>query len=419
MLKIQEKDSNYLAKIDVIKEIRKHNNADKLQIITIDGNNVITDLSSKVGDRIVYCPIESQLSDKFLNKNNLYEEKTLNSTVDSKGYFNKQGRVRCISLRGEKSEGVCFPISLLENTYNIDLSNVENEQYFDTINNELFIKKYLPPLSRNSGTGKQQKKENVASTIVEGQFNFHTSTPNLEKCINSIDLNNYVYITQKLHGTSAIFSKILCKKKFNLFQKILMFFGKKYIMSEYKRIYSSRTVIKSDNNNSGYYKEDIWKIVNNEITSIPDGVSVYGEIVGFMPSGQQIQKGYSYNCGLREHRFFVYRVTYTDMNGNVKEYDWNQLVNFCDVYALTPVPILWEGYLSTIKCDNLLEYLKKEYLEKDIIGTNGLVPDEGVVLSYYDLDSNNKHAFKLKSFKFKCLETKQADKNEVSIEDEN
>ena len=40
---------NYLAKVIKVSNIRKHHNADRLQIITIDGNNVIVDLNMKLG----------------------------------------------------------------------------------------------------------------------------------------------------------------------------------------------------------------------------------------------------------------------------------------------------------------------------------------------------------------------------------
>ena len=57
----------YNAYITTIKELRKHSNADRLQCATIFGNNVIVDLTYKEGQRVIYFPVDGQLSEEFAN----------------------------------------------------------------------------------------------------------------------------------------------------------------------------------------------------------------------------------------------------------------------------------------------------------------------------------------------------------------
>jgi hypothetical protein len=48
-----------------IKELRKHNNADRLQITTLFGNNVIVDNKINIGDIGVYFPSDLRLGKEF------------------------------------------------------------------------------------------------------------------------------------------------------------------------------------------------------------------------------------------------------------------------------------------------------------------------------------------------------------------
>ena len=68
----------YCGYIVTIKELRKHNNADRLQCTEIFQNNVIVDLSYKVGQRCVFFPVDGQLSEEFANENNLVRKKDEN-----------------------------------------------------------------------------------------------------------------------------------------------------------------------------------------------------------------------------------------------------------------------------------------------------------------------------------------------------
>ena len=116
MLSISEKaNTNYLAKVVDLKNIKKHPNADRLQTVDIDFNTVITGMDAKEGDTYVYFPIECKINKDFLSETNSFRDKELNSDKEQMGFFEENCRVRAMRLRGEKSMGYIVPISVVFN----------------------------------------------------------------------------------------------------------------------------------------------------------------------------------------------------------------------------------------------------------------------------------------------------------------
>ena len=56
---------SYCGYVVEVKELRKHSNADRLQIATFFGNDTIVGLDTKVGDVGIYFPIDGQLSEDY------------------------------------------------------------------------------------------------------------------------------------------------------------------------------------------------------------------------------------------------------------------------------------------------------------------------------------------------------------------
>ena len=61
-----------------VKELRPHNNADRLQILGVFGTETCVPLDVKVGDIGVYFPTDLQLSEEFCAANDLVERKDEN-----------------------------------------------------------------------------------------------------------------------------------------------------------------------------------------------------------------------------------------------------------------------------------------------------------------------------------------------------
>lgn len=122
------------------------------------------------------------------------------------GFFNKNGRVRSIRLGGVQSMGYLFSLDELAkynpNVKDVNLSDLVGED-FDTIEDKLFIKAYVPfvPERRQaSKVEKRNKKIEQFDRMVKGEFSFHYDTSPLPKCIGRLKPSDVVTITSKLHG---------------------------------------------------------------------------------------------------------------------------------------------------------------------------------------------------------------------------
>lgn len=501
--------SNYAAQVAILSDPVPHPNADKLEGFIINENTVWYSKNLlKAGDKVIYFPIECQINPTILSNLNLFAEKTLNKNQEEKGYFDSKGRVKALRLRGEPSEGFILPVAHLYNALvGEDLANhpskyPQEDLIFDTIDETWICRKYIPTAVRNSGQGAPKSgKVKVSDILVENQFRFHYDTEKLQNNLHQISPEDWIVITKKLHGTSAVFANLLTKVKFSLWDEIRIYFSKNIglvsiisiwllgffavmdnviwflvlmlleifasiifkpyriwklkglnvLKSEYAKVCSSRSVIKKiegkyHTEEQGYYNTDIWGLCFSAIKDkIEPGITLYGEIVGYMPGGKMIQKGYDYgfvnptilnfnDASVESFRyninygFFVYRITYTNSKGNVLEYSWEQVKQYCDNHNLRIVPELWQGKLLHIvahRFENdtfgngfdtrVLGWLKDAYLEQDEPMCKNKVPAEGICVRR---ETRGIKTFKLKSFRFLEKETNDLDNGDVDIETE-
>lgn len=415
--------SNYLATVVKLDKHRKHGNADKLICWNIMYNNVITDLTYTEGEMCIYFPVECAINKEFLAHLNLFETKELNNCKDLKGFFNKHGRVRAISLRGERSQGFLINAGLLSEYLGIYVDWNEYEGIeFDTIKDTIICKKYIP-FSSKKGNNPLQKKVQKTN-IIDGQFKFHINTQPLAKHLQELPLDSKATVTRKLHGTSAVFSKLLVRRKLNFIEQILATLFIKIDTTNYDSVFSSRKVIKSNikNDTGGFYKEDIWGQWNEKLKDkIENGISLYGEIVGYTAKGANIQKRYHYGCNPEESEFYVYRITSTNYDGISYEFSFDQMVEYCNKFGLKTVPILEAFKLRDRLVGNTIDEvfldLNKKYASNLCVMNNLEVPEEGYCIKFDNL--YEPIIYKSKNPDFLELESKLLDSEEVSIEDEN
>jgi hypothetical protein len=440
-------NENYAAIVVEIKTIVQLENCDNVQAAIIFGNQVIVSKDVKIGDVGLYFPLECALSKEYLSNNNLYrKDLKLNINLDDKGgFFDLNGRVRCQAFRGHKSEGLYMPLSsIIFATFNFE---AELGDCFDELNGIKICSKYVVKQNRTPGTSNANKKGRgklaKESKLIDNQFRFHDMTGMLYKNLHKIKPNDLISITYKMHGTSGISSKILCKRPLKWYEKVLIKLGVKIIDTEYDYIYSSRKVIKNPNLNPNaqhYYNEDIWGIAHKEVKEfLQDGMTFYYEIVGFLPSGKYIQNQFDYGCKPHsnndttteehEHEIRIYRITYTNPSGKVFEFSAKQVQDFCRAKGLKAVPQLYYGTAGNLFTyqnlenpsdedwrNEFLAYVKFIYNEHDCYMCVNKLPEEGCVIR---IEGENFEAYKQKSNRFYELETKELDKGEINIEEEN
>ena len=235
---------------------------------------------------------------------------------------------------------------------------------------------------------------------------------------------------------------MLCKQPLTWKQKIAKWLtGEEF--NTYDYLYASRTVIKNQyynkNVGNGFYGVDVWKYADAVVRPwLQKGMTAYYEILGFLPNGGYIQKGYDYGCippkegdvyqyGVH-FKVLIYRVTLTNVDGNVHEFSAREVQQWCQNNGLVAVNQYYYGYASHLYPqldpqehwnENFLQLLANDkdfYMECDSPTCDNKVPHEGVVIKVENMKSE---AFKLKCFKFLDKEGKALDKGESNIEDEN
>lgn len=451
------KNSNYAASIVKVQKTISLNGCDNVHAAIIMGNQVIVSKDTQVGDIGLYFPLETQLSEQYLANNNLYRKAELNTDPTQKGYFEENGRIRCVKFKGHKSEGLFMPLTSLEfiTKFLSVWEPLKEGVEFDMINDVEICRKYIPKRSNTPGAPGSKKerrgKNPIESKLIDGQFHFHEETNMLYKNLHKINPDDLISITYKIHGTSGISSYVLCKKNLSWYNKLFKFLGIEIVDTEYDYIYSSRKVIKNEAlrpNAEHFYDVDIWGMAHEQLKPfLQKGMTFYYEIVGYLPSGGMIQKDYDYGYpspreleigGLTKYNtsygVYIYRITQTNVDGKVTEYSAKQVQNFCKKYDLNPVKEMFYGTASRIfdasgikyhnwnsREDELkawqiefLEKIKELFNEEDCFMCINKVPEEGVVIRVESLDFQ---AYKQKSFQFYQRESEELDKNIVNIED--
>lgn len=440
---------NYLAKIVHVETFSPHPNADKLKLAGVGGCITACSNTTKPGI-FIYFPIECCISEAYLKQNNLYRDKALNSNPEvNPGFFEPNGRVKCVRLRGFVSEGLIMPIDTLTNDNCDDLVGTE----FDEVDGIKLVEKYVIAKHRG-GNYKQLRDLKVKAyeeLIVDKQFRFHSDTEQLKKNLYKFNPDTLIQISDKRHGTSSISCKLLTKRKLSLFERIARQFGAHITDYEYSSFCSSRKVIKDPRLNpklgQNYYDADIWNIAHKIVEPfLVTGQTLYFEIIGYLPTGNMIQKDYDYGCTFISSAYYkemtpiqmwqaklfdiyIYRSTYTNIDGKVFEMSSKALQEWCTNNGL---PCVQEYFYGTV--DQLLAYhndsyqeglstetyqehflnvLIKNYLEKDDPICRNKVPQEGIVIR---LVKNEFEAYKLKSLRFLEKESKQLDSGEVDLE---
>ena len=411
----------YCAYVTTLKGLRKHSNADRLQCVEVFGQNVIVDLSYKDGQKVVFFPSDGQLSEEYAKDNNLVRMKDENGN-NIGGYMDAEKRnVTAIRLRGEKSEGLVLPIESLSKY--VDVTKLKDGDQITVIGGHEICRKYIPKSSRRSNNSrKSSDKKKKDNSISYPFFEEHKDTAQLAYNMSAFKPGDTVYITRKLHGTSARTMKtIKVTKKNNVFRRFLHM-KPKYEKEVSVVTGSRRFVLKDMNSTDGYYSDNTFRKKYHDLLKdkLPEGFEIFYEIVGYVNEttlimgtvsnskvkDKEFKKKFgdttvfSYGCKPGENEMYVYRMTATTADGTVVEIPWENIKVWCDKLGVKHVPEL-EKFIYTTP-EDLKERVNK-YLDGmpvDEIGKTHIA--EGVVVRIDNRDSFT--AYKDKVFEFKVCE---------------
>ena len=447
-VKSKNANINYLAKIIDIQNFTPHPDPEttKLKLAHVDGFNIVVGIDSEPGI-YVYFPTSSEINPQLLAYGNLYRHTEKNNNPEVKaGFFEDNGRVKAIKLRGVVSEGFLMDWTLFHN-FIVENTNKEIEPdintEFDSIedNGKSFwiCKKYIVQTTiKSPKESRYQKRVKRFNRVIDTQFRFHYETSIYRKVPTFIKPDDLISITSKIHGTSGISAYVLCKK-----HKPWYKFWDKTENLIYDYLYSSRSVIKNADYNpkhsGGFYGVDVWKYADDYVRPfLSKGLSLYYEIVGFLPNGGYIQKNYDYGCIPPKNeqdykpeinfKVRIYRITLTNVDGQVHEFSAREVQQWCKNNGLIPVEELYYGYARDLYKDfdesehwqeNFIDKLandKNFYMEMNSPDCSNKVPHEGIVIKKEDMIPA---ATKLKCWAFLNKEQVALDAGEDNIEDNN
>lgn len=442
----------YNAYVTRIKNLRKHPNADRLQLGECFGNTVCVSLEYADNQLGLYLPCDGQLSVEFAEANNLLRKKD-DAGNNCGGYMDPNKRnVTAIRLRGEKSDGLFLPLTCLESFG--DVSTLKEGDVINTFNGHEICCKYIPRRNHrqghvSDGNRTRKKKVDVAPLFAE-----HADTDQLAYNLGAFKPGDEIEITLKMHGTSQRTGYL------PVFKGYKRTFKDWLLRRDGKPIYdwgyvsgTRRTVL--DNYDGGYYGSNEFREQHSKTFEgkLWKGETVYYEVVGFTHTGAPImaegnneklgkdfvkQYGkttvFSYGCdpegesfkheyadcwdGMNVREFkpqsdiYVYRMTMTNEDGAVVEYTPDFMRYRCEQMGVKTVPVMWKGIIPAHTGDAaairlgqdagawIKEKAEQYYDGPDPIGKTHV--REGVVVRI--LNRPKFTAYKHKNFSFKVLE---------------
>lgn len=409
----EPKNKNYCATVVEIKTLIPLDNCDNVQATNIFGFQAIVGKDIKVGDVGLFFPTESQLSQVYLKANNLYRHSDLNQDQTKKGYIEDNGRIRAVKFRGHASNGLFMPMSSLDS---ISTTYYPVGTEFDEIDGVEICRKYEVPVG--GGTRNPAFKPKKESRVSSKNFPEHVSTEQLLKNIQQLSPDTEMIITQKLHGTSIRIANTYVSRRLTLRDRIAKMFGVVVKDIETDNVYGSRKVTKDVNDpaQNHFYDFDVWTEEGKKLDGLlPEGFILFGELVGKLKGGKEIQKNYTY--GFEDTKLYVYRIAIVNEKGYMQDLTWDQVKGFCDERGLKYVP---EFTRVKVKDFNWEDYKDKRYADDKVnfpsaisLGKEGIV-DEGIVAR---IETSNMPIFyKAKSPIFYEHETTLLDKGEQDLE---
>lgn len=326
-----------LASIQLVKDIRPIEGADAIEVVVINGWEVVSKKGEhKVGDLVVYCEIDSFLP--------IREEFDFLRKSSYKKMGNQEGfRLKTIKLRGQISQGLVLPLSIIPND---DREYPILPKEGDDVTELLNITKYEPPIfaeGEKSFLG-GKRKDNfpwfVPKTDEERVQNL-----NYER-FRQMTRHHKFYVTEKFDGSSATF--YLNQGEFGV---------------------CSRNIDLCETEDNRFWQMARLYSIEEKLRTMGKNVAIQGELVG--PGFQ----GNKYKLESNELAFFnVYDID------NGKYLNFDDFVDFLEKSCLPVVTILEDEFILPETLEELLKYAEA----KSSYNVHTITEREGVVIRSHD-----------------------------------
>lgn len=263
----------------------------------------------KPGDLCVYVEIDSILPDK----------------PEFEFLRNKNFRIRTIRLRGQVSQGICFPLNILPD-------NIQVEEGVD-VTDVLNIVKYEPPVPVNM------------QGIMKGAFpSFIPKTDETRVQILQDLLNTHegalCYITEKLDGTSVT-----------------------YFIKDGVFGVCSRNMELEENEDNLYWKTARQFNIEEKLRRVGCNIAIQGELVGEGIQGNKLK--------LKGQHVFVFSVFLIDEYRYAMFHEWMKMMEDLEIPG---VPVITDSYRLGNNIDDILS------MSEIFSPINSGVMSEGIVI---------------------------------------
>jgi len=426
--------SNYQAMIAKVNQVLELKGADKIQVGKVLGETVIIGKEIQVGTVGVFFCSGTQLSEQYCKQNNLFRSKEDNLDQLKSGFFESSRRVRVQPFMKVKSEGYFAPLESLGYTGH-DLKKLKVGDTFESLGDNPICKKYVNPNVKDPSKKNSKKKKLDVPMFVE-----HCNTSQYRHNKSFIFKGDLISIQSKKHGTSMRVGNHKVNINLNkikvLINKILPIFP----TSRWDLVVGTRRVVLNNSDSEGFHGKEAYRFeIANQLSShITKGMTVYGEIVGYV-NGKSVmsthntkdlkdkkytakysdQMSYKYGCLEDTYDYHIYRITMASEGGDIVDFTQPQLVSWCKDRDIKPSydlvePFIYDGDIDTL--DTLVDYLteRPELLTEDYHDPSHI--SEGIVVRI-DNHRLSPTFLKSKSYAFKLLEGIVSE-TVVEIEDE-
>lgn len=307
--------TRHLATIQTIMALDPIPDADAIEVAQVLGWHVVVKKGEhQVGDRVVYVE-----TDSLLPKDNPEFDFLVSSNW----------RVKTRKMRGQVSQGICFPLSVLLSKY----ASEDDIEVGEDVTDALGIIKYEPPIPAClSGSMKGRFPSFVPQTDEE-------RVQRLEDLLRQYEGTECV-ATEKLDGTSC--TMYLKDGEFGV---------------------AGRTIEYLETEGNTYWQMARKYNVEKILRSLPSPCAVQGEIIG---DGIQ---GNKYKLSKNERRFYIFNIF--DINTyNYWHHDAVQVL--CESRGLLSVDEVWRGTITS-DIDALVEMSQGQSLLNPQIRREGIV----------------------------------------------
>ena len=410
----------YKAYVTTLTNVRKAENADRLMIAECFGEQVIIGSEMYEGQQVLYLPADGEVQEWFGDKYGLFRKDKDGNKAG--GYLERNGHVKAMKLRGNRSEGIAIPLEKIEEKFLP--GEVAESGGCTKIGGKLFVKKYIPKqkmVSTDSRQTKTSKKGKYTPKKTYPNFEMHIDTAQLMYNKDAFRPGDDIEVTFKLHGTSQRSALVDAEYRRSWIRKLLHLPAK----TRPEFVLGTRRVVVDTANGDGFYGTNDFRIPHHieMCKDLKYGVEIFYEVVGWVNETTPIMPTcnnkklndqsfidefgdtttFTYGCQPGESAAYVYRIT---QDG--KDFTPEEIAAWCTLHGLKKVPDCDRFIFTT--WEDLMERLEGYFSDiHDRIDPSHIL--EGVVFRI--VNRNSFIAFKAKTMSFKILSGIVTENNEI------